>query len=77
MAESLGFLTDLLDLWRKWGDVARDLVPIIRRTAEAIAKESKQGDETDTEQARRILEMAKVDKAELDQLLADDLASLE
>lgn len=70
MTDKLGFLNDLMELWRQWGPLAKELIPIIRRLAEEIGKETGQD-------ARSILEMAVGEKAELDVLLAGDLASLE
>lgn len=75
--DKIGFLNDLLKLWREYGEIAKDLIPLIRRVATEIAAESAKPGETDTEQARRILEMTKLEKTELDELLASDLASLE
>lgn len=66
----LDFLKSLLDLWKRYGDLAKDLIPIIR----ALAGEVREEMGLDT---RAMIEDTTLDKAELDALLAADLAALE
>ena len=66
----LDFLKSLLDLWKKYGDLAKDLIPIIRTLAGEVREEM--GLDT----AAMIADTT-ADKAELDALLAADLAAME
>lgn len=66
----LDFLKSLLDIWKKYGDLAKDLLPIIKTLAGEVREEM--GLDT----AAMIADTT-LDKAELDALLAADLAALE
>lgn len=65
--DKLGFLKRLLELWKEYGEVAKDLLPIIKKLAGEL-----QYSGLTTEQ---IVADTKADKVELDALLAQDLGS--
>lgn len=64
--DKLGLLKKLIDLWKEYGDLAKDLLPIIRTLVGEVRDEL--GMDTTA-----MIEDTTLDKAELDALLAADL----